>query len=234
MSLTTTCLSYLSILNNFICNALFPPSSKELFFEMPPLGEDAYRKCFGSIEIDPVPPLPNDLLNFLEEPCFFWPNKKNKETHVAIWIAPKINQEPLLTKNLSKLLEQQTKGVINPAASFSIENEIPITEGYWALVTKLPIPISLFKSYKAQCNSLEKYPDYRPARVLEIGLSTLMVYYILGVTLFSHGISTRCEEQEGSWPIVVGSNHFPFALELFHGDWDRPHGIAAVRRFYPV
>ena len=235
MSVATYWSSLLAV-GQTIYNMVLPPSSKDTFVVIPPLGEAAWKQCFGSVDIGQVPPVPAELLKDLEEPSDFWPDKKTKETHIAVWFPPTVNKEPLLTSSLSKLLEPSKEGV-NPAASFSIENEVLIKEGYWGLLTKRPIPPSSFLAYDKQRELVEKYPNYHLARAVEIGVSMLMVYYNYNLHLFSHDLSTRCEEMAGHWPIVAGSNYIgfgklPFSIEVSTRDWDRPHGVAVIRRYY--
>lgn len=187
--------------------------------ESEPFGENDWMK-FGKIE--PALEIPASLRNALNEDCPYFKGKKTKETHLLMFLPSHFNDAALSPDSFRT-------NVLKCSADshfFDHHGKTEVTEGYWFLITKLPIPNSSGKSWQDQQKLLKE--GYRPPHIIEVALAaSLSELKNNQPKLFSNGNYTRCIESSNAWPIAVGLS--VDTLDVEFNDWDSRYGLAAVR-----
>ncbi|MCU0317895.1 MAG: hypothetical protein MUC61_00950 [Amoebophilaceae bacterium] len=71
-------------------------------------GAEEWSRYFG--EVEPIPPLPEHIVDTLNSPCPFWPGRAVKDTHLLVLIPAKVAGEPFSLSLLGELVKCPKSG----------------------------------------------------------------------------------------------------------------------------
>ncbi|NGX37608.1 MAG: hypothetical protein K1000chlam2_00765 [Chlamydiae bacterium] len=209
------------------------PEYEKLFSEVSPFQPNDWREYFG-VETQNVQ-IPQEALDYLEQPCPFWNGKSVKETHFLFFVPETLNGKAPTPKNLNELVKGR-----EDFYNFSINEEAdkPAEGPYWALITKKIIPESQMKVHEERLELLERnFVEYHAPKTSEVIMSILAMYAKDKVELFHGGSrSTHClEKVRKISPVSIYSYHVcpthPLVISVLYNDWENPSGLAAIRTF---
>lgn len=197
------------------------------------------------VDVGHVPPLPKALLEALNKPCPIAKNgSKMIDTHVILWMPPKLNGESITVDNLEKMAKSDAFGenivgyqfIYEPIRGDADINE-PLESGYWVALYKQPVAggtsFADQKKYIAvNCPGYEapKAREVIACSVMQYGCSGDKKERILGRE--NDVCYSRCEEQIDGRQVVVGSlASSGLIVGIKYADDDRV-GVCSVRRFF--
>lgn len=172
-------------------------------------GAKKWEHYFGQVE---KISLPLKLLNILKSPCPFSPEQEVKDTHILFYLPQAVNGDPLTLNSFEKLVKKpraDSNGIPNWRPYTDVFNEIKSKYGNqttddpcWILMTKDPIPDSIGKSFKGQCEMIPCGKGLELPKVLELVIGILLRYTASEIESFSHSpnsvpiyMSCFCEEK---------------------------------------
>ena len=216
-------------------------------------GAKEWSRYFG--EIGSAPPLPENIVDILNSPCPFWPDKEVKDTHLLVLIPATVNGKAF-TLNLLRRLVKKNRGCGHSARYFLYDDEVQHSLGdeypsssYWVLLTRDVLPGSRNESYTAQQALVTAQsfhvdqPAYVVPCVLEAATAILSYYVRSGTRLYKEGVSdefsstsTRCEElledaAGNKLPVTVGRFCARGLVFLSGFGDDTEFGVSCLRRF---
>lgn len=188
---------------------MFPKVEKEaqdaLFF-----GKEEWETYFGSVE--DVPPLPDNLVEILNQDCPFEPGKKIQDLYGLLLIPQTVNGQPLTLNKFHELIQQPKQGhstrfhIYFPGTLVEKEyGKIPVGHSHWILIRKV-IHESRNMTIEDQKALLEQHGFELP-HVLEMVISLCASFVRRGVYPNCDYPETilRCAELvQGRYPVVVG------------------------------
>ena len=155
-------------------------------------GKTDWAKYFGDIGVEP--PLPKNIEEILNEPCYFWPNKKVKETHLLVLIPYKVNGKPFTLNYLGELAQKPKSGYATTYAFYSsCVKEVVGDKSYpshWVLMTRYVIPDSKCNGKSSGCNMIVNHIKktglpYELPHELDAAACILMNYVKTGERLYN-------------------------------------------------
>jgi hypothetical protein len=106
---------------------------------------------FFNCDVGEEPPLPADIDSILNNHCFFWPNKKVKQTHLLVLIPRRVSGRSFTLNELSKLVRcEHLKDVgtkiwhYDTVVKEALGLQSP-THSYWTLITCDALPLDRYK-----------------------------------------------------------------------------------------
>ena len=190
------------------------------------------------------PPLPKNILDILNAPCSFWPDKKVQETHLLVLIPNTVNEKPFTLNYLKELIKKPKSGYATKYKSYlpCIRNKLGDMSypSHWVLMTKDVIHGKRNKLYSKCFNIIADHSKktgipYELPHELDAATSILMHYVKTGEKLYkrhpwSYTYSQNVATKEGDPAGVGGFDNNGLSI----GFTFRQHignGIAAARRF---
>ncbi|NGX62052.1 MAG: hypothetical protein K940chlam9_01545 [Chlamydiae bacterium] len=197
-------------------------------------------------DVGEAPPLPGDIWQILKSPCPFWPEKKVEQTHLLTLIPASVNKEPLTLESLNELLQNPQNGGHSCEMNvFQLPDEVKklsMNRSYWALIPKLALPHTSFKTYQEQKKLVDNHAmaGYVIPKFREITICLSMHYVDTQERLYGD-FYTHCEEfayNNPKWPVIVGKfiTHYgvnvgrPFIIP--GENRNDKYLMVAVRRFF--
>ena len=171
-------------------------------------GKAEWEKYFGDVGIEP--PLPENIEEMLNEPCFFWPNKKVEETHLLVLIPNTVNGKPFTMNYLGELIQKPKSRHSTKYMNYSNYAKEAVGDraypSHWVLITGDIVPGSKFGHYSKCCQLITEHSKktgipYELPSLLEATTSILMHYVKTGEKLYA----TRLY---GDYPHYVYSQDF--------------------------
>lgn len=200
-------------------------------------GKKEWAAHFG--DVGSTPALPANILEILESPCPFWPNKI-KETHMLVLIPKTVNGKPLTLKSLAELVKAPKEG---PASCFSrcslgFESQElyreAVVQSHWVLMTRDVVPDSRGAHPTLQKNLVEVHEGYAVPKVLEAAACIFMNHVRSGEYLFpgenpsegkQSGTLSICQERELDLFATLCVGCFSKEGLSIYPDHHRPGGI---------
>jgi hypothetical protein len=199
------------------------------------------------VDVDEVPPLPQELLRELNESCpIAQDGSKKIDTHVILWMPPTLNGELITIDSLEKVAMAEAFATTNIGYAHcydSIRNNAvmnqPLERGYWLALYKKPIAGGLHFEEKKQYLS-NHCPCYEVPKIREVIACSLMQYGCSGeqqefILFRGDEVSySICEEAENGAHVVVGALSYA-GIRMFSSVFDDSLnvGVCPVKRFYP-
>ncbi|MDN3508526.1 MAG: hypothetical protein P0S93_00595, partial [Candidatus Neptunochlamydia sp.] len=186
----------------------------DMMQETAPFGSREW-KTYLDLDVD-SPEIPERLQLHLESQCPFFSDKLVKETHILCLIPNNLT--------LGRLYEltgcKSNSPFLRNSHDFS---RMP----YWILIPKKIIPSTKGLSFKKQ-EQMVCDLGYHIPKMLEAAIAILSAKFLAGFSIYSQpGQFTRCQEEENSWPIAIGSDMATlFCISL--NDYNTLNGIAGV------
>ena len=213
-------------------------------------GPHKWRHYYG-LEVTDAPPIPETILQLLDQECHIWPGRKVRDTHLLTLI-PK----GLTLNQLAELIQRPLNGHVTTYRYYDdyTKNERgdqAVPASYWALMTRHILPDSRSKTLDqhqalvAQQAQRTQVP-YAMPKAIEAATSTLTHFVQHGERLYGDDKQdvrgwndnkqstwytyTRCEERvnNNQSPVVVGG-FSPAGLCVFFNNvsgWS-VYGVAA-------
>lgn len=102
-------------------------------------GKYQWEAHFGDIGTEP--PISPNIVEILNAPCPFWPNKKVKETHLLTLIPATVNGKPLTLQTIKELVKSPKKEATTKYCNFypGEAANVSITNSHWALRSFNPL-----------------------------------------------------------------------------------------------
>jgi hypothetical protein len=179
-------------------------------------GAEEWSQYFG--EVEEAPWLPWHIVDTLNSPCPFWPEKSIKDTHLLVLIPATVNGEPFNLNLLGELIKRPRGGGA-PTKYRCYSNKIQAAFGthsphhpYWVLMTRDVLEGSRGKKYAAQKALVAQHASltslpYELPGALEVATVILSHYFHRGERLYADvpRTYTRCQELvDDQYPVVVG------------------------------
>ena len=209
-------------------------------------GAEEWSRYFG--EVEPIPPLPADIVDTLNSYCPFWPKKRVKDTHLLVLIPATVNGRPF-SLNLLREYIQRSKGGGHFTVYRDYDSDVYEQFGiqspecsYWVLMTRDVIQGSRDETYASQQALLSHYAGrtghpYELPGVLEAMTAILSHYVRAGERLYSDSpwTYTRCQELVyNRYPVVVGGFSSK-GIDVSSNSYDdNNYGVAGLWKFLKI
>ncbi len=196
-----------------------------------------------------LPPMPKELVDFLEDPCPIYGHegKKARETHIVVPLMKNITTvvdgvSVVIPRTLRTLneLEKDAEGcggfdIINFPHGVNEPSEV---EFEWGVMTKDVLPGSGNKNYSAQ-KQLAEAKGYQMPSLLDAVTCILWAKRHLGIILYRSSTAVRCHEMAGRRGLVglFGARGSYYTLCLsgtlngYANDRAANIGVAGMRKF---
>ena len=214
-------------------------------------GQVEWKHYFG--EVGPAPDLPKNIIQILDAPCSFWPERQVKDTHLLVLIPAQVDGKSFTLNLLGKLVKvpkgggSKTKyGYYHGTVQSQVGNNTPASS-YWVLITRDVLPESRSKTYTDQKALVAGHTsrtglNYELPQALEAATAILVHHVRTGERLYGDNPWTwmRCQELLGfeyngaecRAPTVVGgfaSSGLVVDCYNYGGSY---YGVAGCRKFF--
>ena len=203
-------------------------------------GPKEWYTHFGS-RLRNVPRLPVNIVEILNAPCPFWPNKKVYETHVLCLVPQTVDGQPLTLRLLGELIQKPLQGHATKYQYLEL-GEYPdpsAPKSHWALLTQDVVGESRSKTFEEQQALIASFSQkakvpYEVTTILDANVCILMEYVRTGARLYSDKpyTNTRCQEEWNADRQLVVGGFAPSGLCVVSNFGDRKSiGVAGWRKF---
>jgi len=203
--------------------------------------KDKWENHFGNI--DPVPEMPNNIVQILRSPCPFWPDKRVYETHLLTLVPKTVNGTPLTLKYMGQLIQNPKKGSktqFDKDTDFYNHEKTAVDKPHWILMTKDVIPNSRNKSFQDQLKLVKEYNkmSYELVHLIDAVVAILLEHVSKGTRLYPVETLTLCQEREqdkgdyGQIMHVGGFSRHGLRVSHYFGNALEYFGIGVSRKFY--
>ena len=221
-------------------------------------GPHKWRHYYG-LEVTDAPPIPETILQLLDQECHIWPGRKVHDTHLLTLI-PK----GLTLDRLGELIQRPLNGGKDTKYKYYDQStqkehgDKPVSDSYWVLMTRHILPNSRNKIYDEQRALVAQQAQhtlmaYAMPSAIEAAASILTHFVQHGERLYgdgeqdTHGWNDskqfdwwtliHCEEKvnNNQSPVVVGGfSRAGLGISIDHGfGWNHYYGVSACLVSWP-
>ena len=202
-------------------------------------GKKAWEKYFG--DVGEEPPLPEDIIEILNDLCTFWPDKEVRDTHLLMLVPEIVNGRPYTLNYLEELIRKPKTGYATKYRHYASKVKEELGEksypSHWVLMTRDVVPKSRNKSYLEQCQLMSDHGrktglPYELPLTLDAATCILMEYVQTGQRLYGTNplVFTRCQEkvENNRWPVAIGGFDVDGLYVNYYNYDDNFDGVAGL------